>query len=309
MLDWLLRLSGRPRPILAILGRASADGSERVGDAILATVQLAVKTGGGAGGGAGGEAGGESGRGDPACSGELAFVIDALVPCGHLSSGEDGPSRRTDAGEAEAAVSTSTAATAPTAATIAGDGASKDTHKEARAQYAAELEALLRTLFLDPNGSAASQQAAASEQPAAGTPISVASPLPVGFAFAADAKKLAQWLEGRGSQTADTAARIRAAAVDVQAIAERSGLKSRSGGGGAPSLQATYMHWLCVSMRKDEQLSDWSARPLSDEQLRYAGLDASACLRILEAMESDWAGSAGSSAPPAVPLDALLGAS
>ena len=55
-----------------------------------------------------------------------------------------------------------------------------------------------------------------------------------------------------------------------------------------PSLQATCAHWLHETMSKDEQCSDWGARPLSGEQMRYAATDAAACLRVLEVLQEDW---------------------
>ena len=42
------------------------------------------------------------------------------------------------------------------------------------------------------------------------------------------------------------------------------------------------------AMSKDEQCSDWGARPLSGEQMRYAATDAAACLRVLEVLQEDW---------------------
>lgn len=50
-----------------------------------------------------------------------------------------------------------------------------------------------------------------------------------------------------------------------------------------PSLEATCAHFLGQAMSKEEQRSDWSVRPLSAEQMRYAATDAAACLRVLEA--------------------------
>ena len=58
--------------------------------------------------------------------------------------------------------------------------------------------------------------------------------------------------------------------------------------GQVPSLQATCAHWLHETMSKDEQCSDWGARPLSGEQMRYAATDAAACLRVLEVLQEDW---------------------
>jgi len=38
-------------------------------------------------------------------------------------------------------------------------------------------------------------------------------------------------------------------------------------------------------MSKEQQMSDWTARPLSEEQLEYAALDALACVRLREEQE------------------------
>jgi len=80
-------------------------------------------------------------------------------------------------------------------------------------------------------------------------------------------------------------------------LAQRSGMGTHSH---PSSLQAVCRHFLCELMTKESQCSDWTLRPLSDEQLTYAGLDASACLRILATMEDDWGEAAE------VPLDARL---
>ena len=148
--------------------------------------------------------------------------------------------------------------------------------------------------------------------------------MPVGFSFTADATKIVSWLleveaaaegggggggggggeqrgEGgseRGSDvdalTAALAAEggaarmalaIKVATVDVQQLAAEAGLGSR---GEVPSLQATCAHWLHDTMCKEEQCSEWGARPLSGEQMRYAATDASACLRVLDVLQEDW---------------------
>ena len=140
------------------------------------------------------------------------------------------------------------------------------------------------------------------------------APLPVGFAFATDATKIARWLlaaEGGGRRgenggagevqpasdgelcvggqldgsEAELAGRIRAAVVDVQLLAEAGGLGGRTLG--FAGLKSTALHWLGQVMSKDEQQSEWEARPLRPEQISYAALDASMCLRVLSAMEDD----------------------
>lgn len=51
-------------------------------------------------------------------------------------------------------------------------------------------------------------------------------------------------------------------------------------------------------MCKDEQCSEWSHRPLSGEQMRYAATDASACLRVLDMLQQDWGGTDQAGAEP-----------
>ena len=181
--------------------------------------------------------------------GERAFVCDARLPLP--------PNANTDA-DADADAATSAAA---------------------RLEYYVALAALLRRVLLRGSGD---------------------GPTPVGFAFAADAQKLATWLVavqgargdggGGGGGSGDVgcaerfAAEIRSTAVDVQQMAAEAGLGSRAV---VPSLRATCAHWLGERMSKEEQRSDWAARPLSPEQMRYASLDASMCLRVLDAMEAD----------------------
>ena len=148
--------------------------------------------------------------------------------------------------------------------------------------------------------------------------------MPVGFSFTADATKIVSWLleveaaaagggggggggggeqrgEGcseRGSEAdaltvalaaeggaARMALAIKVATIDVQQLAAEAGLGSR---GEVPSLQATCAHWLHDTMCKEEQCSEWEARPLSGEQMRYAATDASACLRVLDVLQEDW---------------------
>ena len=62
--------------------------------------------------------------------------------------------------------------------------------------------------------------------------------------------------------------------------------------------QATCAHWLHDAMCKDEQCSEWSHRPLSGEQMRYAATDASACLRVLDMLQQDWGGTDQAGAEP-----------
>ena len=221
---------------------ALAPGSDRLGDAVLATVQL--------------------GTVDRHSGEERAFVIDALLrpdAQGCLCAGHE----------------------------VGSDSA---------AAYTAALRLLLERVLLRPPEGA---------------------PTPVGFSFVADAKKLARWFIATAGEAQKTAledeasmisrsdledeasmiSSIRAMVVDVQVLAQRSGQGTYSH---PPSLQAVCHHFLCEVMTKEAQCSDWSLRPLSDEQLSYAGLDASACLRILATMEDDWGEAAE------VPLDSRL---
>ena len=50
------------------------------------------------------------------------------------------------------------------------------------------------------------------------------------------------------------------------------------------SLSGACKEFLGKGLSKTQQLSDWDARPLSDEQLHYASLDAYATLSLLDAM-------------------------
>lgn len=146
-----------------------------------------------------------------------------------------------------------------------------------RSEYNAALASVVRRIFLE-----------------------AGAPRPVGFAFATDATKLTRWLadvQGEAVGLAGAQLAIRQCTIDVQRLAENSGLGSRSQ---APSLQATCAHWLAHRVDKQEQCSDWAARPLSLEQISYAATDASACLRLLDAMMADWPDHA------AVPLDERL---
>ena len=232
------------------LGPSSSRARWSVSDAVLATVQLAV------------------GRG----ASERSFVCDARLqspPGAVASSGADA--------DADAA----------TADDVEEEGAAA----AARLEYHVALAALLRRVLLR-----------GGDGPT--------TPAPIGFAFTADAQKLATWLvavqearvgDGRGdgggcgggdgggdSGSADRlAAQIRSMAIDVQQMAADAGLGSRAV---VPSLRATCAHWLGDRMSKEEQQSDWAARPLSAEQMRYAALDASMCLRVLDAMETDSVG-------------------
>jgi hypothetical protein len=101
------------------------------------------------------------------------------------------------------------------------------------------------------------------------------------------AKKIAAWITSvDGGNETSMAAAIRDGAVDVQRLAATSGLGGKSTG--FAGLRDVCAHFCAQQMSKDEQTSDWAARPLRAEQLAYAALDASANLRVLDAIESDW---------------------
>lgn len=66
---------------------------------------------------------------------------------------------------------------------------------------------------------------------------------------------------------------------DTMVAARRSGEKKCS-------LKALVERHLGIAMDKEEQRSDWSRRPLSDAQLRYAALDAASTLLLYERQRS-----------------------
>ena len=134
------------------------------------------------------------------------------------------------------------------------------------------------------------------------------APRLVGFAFAADAELLARWLSPSamvtasganaavtrdgpgtlqaGSRLCDPASvsqltpmTIRRRVLDVQSVAVSVGIGSV---GIVPSLRVVCAAVLGTVMSKEEQVSDWGARPLRRSQLEYAALDALACVRVRE---------------------------
>lgn len=134
------------------------------------------------------------------------------------------------------------------------------------------------------------------------------APRLVGFAFAADAELLARWIspsamvtaaganaavtrDGPGTLQAGSRLRdpasvsqltpmtIRRRVLDVQSVAVSVGIGSV---GIVPSLRVVCAAVLGTDMSKEEQVSDWGARPLRRSQLEYAALDALACVRIRE---------------------------
>jgi ribonuclease D len=54
------------------------------------------------------------------------------------------------------------------------------------------------------------------------------------------------------------------------------------------SLTSACEKYLGKPLRKAEQLSDWGQRPLSEEQLKYASLDAHSLLGILDVVIMDY---------------------
>ena len=112
------------------------------------------------------------------------------------------------------------------------------------------------------------------------------SPQLVGFAFSGDAHLIAKYLNtqsgGTQSSSPATAASIRQRVIDVQPTAVAFGVGSSAQ---FPSLRVAYEAFVGRTMSKEQQMSDWTARPLSEEQLEYAALDALACVRLREEQE------------------------
>ena len=94
----------------------------------------------------------------------------------------------------------------------------------------------------------------------------------LGFAFAGDLAAMRPLYGG---------AEVRATSlIDLQVL-------GRLAGEDTPSLKKVCARTIARTLDKTEQCSDWAARPLRTEQMRYAALDASMCLRVLHAMEAD----------------------
>ena len=77
--------------------------------------------------------------------------------------------------------------------------------------------------------------------------------------------------------------------VDIQKVAmanssHDNAISGRAGRTGMPGLAAVTKHWLRMALNKEEQCSDWDARPLSKRQLEYAACDAAVLIDIAEAM-------------------------
>lgn len=189
------------------------------------------------------------------------------------------------------------------------------------AQYDEELVELLRWLLLGDLAAAVREgETPAAADARATTPASLtASPSGgatrpasklLGFAFAGDAIQLARRIQpsrhassaaedrvptdwpGSKSHFATSptltsavradAAAIRARVVDVQRLAIERGVGSSAR---VPSLGASCAVLLGRAIDKDEQCSDWAARPLRESQLEYAALDALACVRLEQSHE------------------------
>ena len=160
-------------------------------------------------------------------------------------------------------------------------------HEHAPAEYHTEVAALLRWMLAD-------------------TP---ASPQLVGFAFAGDAELIAKY--SKYSAATDRGGAVRSAqpysaadvtstrrgVIDVQPTAIAFGVGTHAN---HPSLRRTYEAFLGLTMTKQEQLSDWTRRPLLESQMEYAVLDALACVRVREAQEQLLASAddVGGSPPP-----------
>lgn len=161
-----------------------------------------------------------------------------------------------------------------------------DTSVEATSDAGPELLALLETVFLSSKFQ------------------------PVGFAFKADAPKLSALIRELRSAAADAAhdgADVESLSfnvMDVQNLSLVSG-RLRSAGAGTsehsavagaprcklpfalskgqlPGLQVVTAHILGRYLDKQMQCSNWDARPLTQEQLAYAGADAAVLLELAE---------------------------
>merc|ERR1711865_864462 len=101
----------------------------------------------------------------------------------------------------------------------------------------------------------------------------------LGFAFAHDIARLAPLAADDGS--ADGTLPY----VDIQKVAmTRAGSNMAASRGRTPGLANVTACWLRVALDKEQQCSDWDARPLSQRQMQYAASDAAVLVEIAEAM-------------------------
>ena len=96
----------------------------------------------------------------------------------------------------------------------------------------------------------------------------------LGFAFSGDLAVLRP-LCGEGDEL--SAAWSTSSLVDVQTLAMRPGEDT-------PSLRRVCARTMGVRLDKTQQCSDWARRPLEQDQLMYAALDAHVLLQVYEAL-------------------------
>jgi len=167
-------------------------------------------------------------------------------------------------------------------------------------EYERALMELLGWLLADvPNGvpgPAGSRQGGAALEDAGAATRSVgaanaAPPQLVGFAFAGDAEILADRVRRSPRASGSSAGiapvdgiAVRRRVLDVQPFAVSMGLGTNAQvpwtNAQVPSLRACCEAFLEFTVAKDEQCSDWGARPLREAQLCYGAVDALACILL-----------------------------
>ena len=101
----------------------------------------------------------------------------------------------------------------------------------------------------------------------------------LGFAFAHDIARLAPLTAD------DDSADGTLPYVDIQKVAmTRVGSNGAASRGRTPGLANVTAWWLRAALDKEQQCSDWDARPLSQRQMQYAASDAAVLVDIAEAM-------------------------